>query len=89
MASFKHLLDLSDYPKDDYLYDPSSKKVPLTMTDELQREVLLEVVCLLSKLYSIDYVGGKKQSAKGVQKSVKKSWITIYFYNASSQKTLF
>ena len=64
MASFKHLLDLSDYPKDHYLYDPSNKKVPSTMTDELQGKVLREVVCLRSKLCSIDYVGGKKQIAK-------------------------
>ena len=43
------------------------------MTDELQGKVLREVVCLRSKLYSIDYVGGLEQSAKGVQKSVKKT----------------
>ena len=43
------------------------------MTDELNGKVLREVVCLRSKLYSTDYLGGKKQSAKGVQKSVKKS----------------
>ena len=73
MADFKHLLDLSDYPKDHFLYDPTNKKVPLTMTDELQGKVLREVVCLRSKLYSIDFVGGKKQSAKGVAKSVKKT----------------
>ena len=73
MAGFKHLLDLSDYPKDHFLYDPTNKKVPLTMTDELQGKVLREVVCLRSKLYSIDFVGGKKQSAKGVAKSVKKT----------------
>ena len=36
MASFKHLLDLSDCPKNHYLYIPSNRKVPLTMTDELQ-----------------------------------------------------
>ena len=43
------------------------------MTDKLQGKVLREVVCLRSKLYSIDYVGGLKQSARGVQKSVKKT----------------
>ena len=43
------------------------------MTDELNGKVLHEVVCLRSKLYSIDYIGGKKQSAKGVQKTVKKT----------------
>ena len=73
MASFKHLLDLSDYPQDHFLHDPTNKKVPVTMTDELQGKALREVVCLRSKLYSIDYVGGLKQSAKGVQKSVKKT----------------
>ena len=26
MASFKHLWDLSDYPKDHYLYNPTNKK---------------------------------------------------------------
>ena len=73
MTYFKHLRDISDYPKDHYLYDPSNKKVPLTMTDKLQGKILREVVCLRSKLYSIDYVGRRKQSAKRVQKIVKKS----------------
>ena len=73
MAYFKHLLDLSDYPREHFLYDPTNKKVPLTMTDELQGKILREVVCLRSKLYSIDFVGGKKQSAKGVSKTVKKT----------------
>ena len=43
------------------------------MTDELQGKVLTEIVCLRSKLYSIQFPGGVKQSAKGVQKSVKKT----------------
>ena len=73
MATFKHLLDLSDYPEEHFLHDKTNKKVPLTMTDELQGKVLSEVVCLRSKLYSIQFEGGVKQSAKGVQKSVKKT----------------
>ena len=73
MACFKHLLDLSDYPREHFLYDPTNKKVPLTMTDELQGKILRGVVCLRSELYSIDFVGGKKQSAKGVSKTVKKT----------------
>ena len=87
MTSFKHLLDLSEYPQDHFLHDPTNKKVPLTMTDGLQGKVLREVVCLRSKLYSIDYVGGLKQSAKGVHKSVKKLYITICLDTAYSQKT--
>ena len=73
MESFKHLLDLCDFPREHPLYDPTNKKVPLTMTDELIGKVLYEVVCLRSKLYSIDYIGGKKQSPKDVQKTVKKT----------------
>ena len=73
MQGFKHLLDLSDYPESHFLHDKSNKKVPLTMTDELQGRVLNEIVCLRSKLYSIQFEGGVKQSAKGVQKSVKKT----------------
>ena len=72
MATFKHLLDLSDYPEEHFLHDKTNKKVPLTMTDELQGKVLSQVVCLRSKLFSIETEGGVKQSAKGVQKSVKK-----------------
>lgn len=73
MGTFKHLLDLSDYPPEHFLHDKSNKKVPLTMTDELQGKILHEIVCLRSKLYSIKFAGGVKQSAKGVQKSVKKT----------------
>ena len=49
MESFEHLLDLSDYPPEHLLYDPDNKKVPLTMTNELNGKVLHEVVCLRSK----------------------------------------
>ena len=73
MGTFKLLLDLSDYPPEHFLHDKSNKKVPLTMTDELQGKILHEIVCLRSKLYSIKFAGGVKQSAKGVQKSVKKT----------------
>ena len=68
MATFKHLLDLSNYPEEHLLHDKTNKKVPLTMTDELQGKVLSEVVCLRSKLYSIQFEGVVKQSAKGVKK---------------------
>ena len=72
MLTFKHLLDLSDYPEDHFLHDKTNK-VPLTMTDELNEKVFKEVVCVRSKLYSIDYLGGTKQSAKGVRESVRKT----------------
>ena len=46
------------------------------MTDELQWKVFSRVVCLRSKLYSIQFEDGVKQNVKGVQKSVKKPYIT-------------
>ena len=70
-ATFKHLLNLSDYPEKHFLHDKTNEKVPLTMTDKLQGKVLSEVVCLRSKLYSIQFAGGVKQRARRVQKSVK------------------
>ena len=73
MGNLKHVFDLSDYPTSHPLFDASNQKVPFTMTDELQGKVLEEVVCLPLKLFSIKFNGGVKQSAKGVQKSVKRS----------------
>ncbi|XP_075240282.1 uncharacterized protein LOC142335839 [Convolutriloba macropyga] len=87
MKEFKHLLDLSDYPSDHPLFDPTNKKVPLTMTDELNGQILEEAVLLRSKMYSIKYRGGAKQSAKGVQKSVKKSLHHDKFVNCLKNRT--
>ena len=61
MATFKHLLDLSDYPEEHFLHDETNKKVPLTMTDELQGKVLSEVFNL-------------KAVSNRVQKEYKKVW---------------
>ena len=76
--SLKYLLDLSDYPQNNKLFDSTNKKVPLTMKDELNGQIMLEATCLRSKLYSIEYESGIKQSAKGVQKCVKKTFTTIF-----------
>ena len=73
MQHFKHILDLSDYPPLHPLYDPVNKMVPLTMTVELNGEILQECVVLRSKMYSIQIQSETKQSAKGVQKLVKKT----------------
>ena len=70
MATFKHLLDLSDCPEDHFLHYKTNKKVPFTMTDELQGKVLSEVVCLRSKLYRI--VFNLKAVSNRVQKEYKK-----------------
>ena len=74
MECFKHLLDLSDHPQNHKVFDSTNKKVPLTMKDELNGQIMMEATCLRSKLYSIKHEsGGLKQSAKGVQKCVQKT----------------
>ena len=45
MGNLKHLFDLSDYPTSHSLFDAFNRKVPLTMTGELQWKVSEEVVC--------------------------------------------
>ena len=40
MSTFKHLFDLSDCPEDHFLHDKTNKKVPITMTDELNEKSL-------------------------------------------------
>ena len=87
MKNFAHLLDLSEYPKNHKLYDPTNKKVPLKKKDELNGLMLEEVVCLRSKLYSIKFSGGVKQSAKGVQRSVKKTLNHDLFQHVLSSGT--
>ena len=72
MEPLKHLLDSSDCPQNHKLFDPTNKKVPLTMKDELNGQIMSEANCLRSKLYSIKYESGIKQSAENVQKCVKK-----------------
>ena len=87
MKNFAHLLDLSEYPKNHKLYDPTNKKVPLTLKDELNGLILEEVVCLRSKLYSIKFSDGVKQSAKGVQRLVKKTLNHDLFQHVLSSGT--
>ena len=53
IQSLKHLPDLSNYPQNHKLFDSTNKKVPLTMKDELNGQIMLEATCLRSKLYSI------------------------------------
>ena len=73
METFKTILDLSDYPRDQKLYDATNKKKPLAMKVELDGQILLESTCLRSKLYSIKFDSVVTQSAKGVQKCMKKT----------------
>ena len=88
MSTFKHLLDLSDYPEDHFLHDKTNKGL-LTMTDELNGKVLKEVVCLRSKLYSIDYLGATNKALKVFRNPSKKLDITVSSRTTYSQNLIY
>ena len=88
MSTFKRVIDLSDCPEEHILEDKTVKNGPLTMTDELNAEIL-KVVCRRSKSYSIDNLGGTKQSVKGVEKSVKKTQHHSLFKKCLSRDELY
>ena len=57
------------------------------MKDELNGPIMEELVCLRWKLYRIKFNGGVKQSAKGLQRSVKKTLIHGLFQHVLSSRT--
>ena len=72
----KHLFDLSNYPKEHFLYDESNKKVVNKFKNESISEIK-EFIGLRSKLYS--YMTDKEEEhkkCKGVKKYVVKKYIT-------------
>ena len=71
LATFKRLLVLSHYPKEHFLQNKAYKNVPPIMEKDIQGS-LSEIVCLRSKLDAVKNEGGVKQSANGVQRTVKK-----------------
>ena len=73
LAQLKHIVDLSDYPKNYHLHSVSNTNVPLKLSDELNGDIVLETVFLKPKVYSVKTMQAVKQSAKGVSKHVKKS----------------
>ena len=67
----KHVLDLSDYPKDHHLHSEMNKKVPLKLSDELNGDIVMEAVFLKPKAYSVKNLHKVKQSAKAVSMCAK------------------
>lgn len=80
MAGMLKHFDMNDWPKDtsyhgENYHDPTNKKVPGTMKDEMagSRDYIREVVALKSKMYSLDLGDNKqKATAKGVPEDVKR-----------------
>ena len=73
LKQLKHVLDLSDYPKDHHLHSDLNKKVPLKLSDELNGDIVVEAVFLKPKAFSVITLLKAKQSAEGVSKHVKKT----------------
>ena len=73
LAHLKHILDLSDYPKNHHLHSVSNKQVSLKSSDELNGDIVWEAVSLKPKAYSVETMQAVKQSAKVVSKHVKKT----------------
>ena len=56
----KHLHDFSDYSKDSKLFDPVNRKVIGKFKDEFKGKIIIELVGLNSKMYSLIHVDGKE-----------------------------
>ena len=81
----KHVLDLSDYPKDPHLHSELNKKVPLKLSDELNSDIVMEAVFLKPKAYPVKTLQKVKKSAKGVSKLVKGHFVMISSKMRSNQ----
>ena len=73
LVQLKHVLDLSDYPKDHHLHSELNKKVPLKLSGKLNGDIVMAAVFLKPKAYSVKILQKVKQSAKGASKHVKKT----------------
>ena len=77
LSDLKEHLDLSNYPRNHPLYDPSNKAVLNKFKDECAGHVVKEFIGLRSKCYSIliqeNEEEKQKSTAAGVKKCVKKS----------------
>ena len=55
MDENRELFDLSNYPKNNKLYDNNNNKVYGKFKDESSGEPIKSVICLRPKLYNINY----------------------------------
>ena len=77
----KDKFDNSDYPQNSPYYDKTNKKVIGKFKDEAASTAIVELVGLMSKMYSYiknDEKGGK--TAKGIKKNVIKNHIKLEDY---------
>jgi len=81
MKQDSHLFDLSNYPKDHFMYDPVNKKIPLLMKEETAGKYIKEFVGLKAKMYSfllyclILNMYSVKKTGKGIPKKALKKQV--------------
>ena len=76
--------DFSNYPKDHPLYDNGKKLKPGYFKDEFGGQIILEMVGLRPKMYSLLLlIGLKKAAAKGINENVKEEIMTHQDYKQS------
>ena len=64
----KNLFDFSDYPLHSKFFDPVNKKVIGKTKDELKGKIIIEIIGLNSKMYSLTDVASEEvKKAKGVK----------------------
>ena len=84
--------DLSNYPKDHPLYDPTNKKVLGLFKNELPAQLITERVNLRAKLYGFRLANGGPDTlrCKGIKKAVIKKTLNVdeYVKVLESQKSL-
>lgn len=81
MSKIKHILDLSNYPVNHFLYNVDNNKKLGFLKCETQGKIISEFVGLKAKLYSVKYLDGTNlKRAKGLQSAVVKNFINHQHY---------
>jgi hypothetical protein len=67
------LFDMSEYPKDHFLYDESNKLIPGPFKDESKGSIIHEIVALSPKMYSTMSKDHSIKKAKGIKEFIVKN----------------
>ena len=86
LYSIREHMDLSNYPLDHPLFDPSNKKVPGKMKNEYPDQQIKKFIGLRSKCYCLEVEEDEEKRAKGVKKSVIKKELSLQDYENCLEK---
>jgi hypothetical protein len=72
MKQNKFYFDLSEFPKDSDMYDPTNKKIIGKFSDEMTTNYISEFVGLRSKMYALRTEDYEVRKCKGIKKHIVK-----------------